>query len=184
VPFFLVGGGSFVYTIFHGVMHTTDSLTQIVVPGSTELDLRPGQYSVFLEEQSVVNGKVYSTTQSIDGLACHVSSVLSGAAIAIRKASMSTSYSVNGRSGHSVLEFPIQQPGRYRFACDYGESSRGPELVVAVGTGVDEAIFGTVLGGLAAFLGGGGGGLIVVLFVVIKREREKKRLRQAGQVQI
>ena len=184
LPFFLVGGGFFFYTIFHEVMHTTDSLTQIVVPGSTELNLQPGQYSVFLEEQSVMNGKIYSTTQSIDGLACRVSSVQSGASIAIQKASMNTSYSVNGRSGHSVLEFPIQQAGRYRFACDYGEGSTGSEVMVAVGAGVGEAIFGTVLTGLAAFFGGGGGGLAVILFVVIKRGREKKRLRQAGQLQI
>jgi hypothetical protein len=184
LPFFLIGGGFFVYTIFHGIMHLTDSLTQIVIPGSTELNLQRGRYSVFLEEESIVNGKIYSTTQSIDGLACRISSVQNGAAVAIEKASTSASYSVNGRSGHSILEFPIQQDGRYAFACDYGENSKGPEVVVAVGSGVSEAIFRTVIGSLAAFFGGCGAGLIVVLVVVFKREREKKLLRQSGQVQI
>ena len=184
VPFFLIGGGFFVYTTFHGIMHVTDSLTQVVVPGNAELNLQPGRYSVFLEEQSVVNGKIYSTTQSIDGLVCRVSSVQNGTTIAIEKSSMSTSYSVNGRSGHSVLEFPIQQAGRYAFACDYGENAKGPEVVVAVGSGVGEAVFRTVTVGLAAFFGGSGAGLIVVLVVVIKRERKRKRLRQSVQVQI
>lgn len=182
VPFFLIGGGFFVYTLFHGIMHVTDSLTQIVVPGSAELKLQPGRYSVFLEEQSVVNGKIYSTPQSIGGLVCHVSSVQNGAKIAIEKPSMNTSYSVNGRSGHSVLEFPIPQAGRYAFACDYGQNSKGPEVVVAVGSGVGEAISRTVIGGLAAFFGGSGAGLIVVLVVALKREHEKKRLRQSAQV--
>jgi hypothetical protein len=183
-PFFLIGGGFFFYTMFHGIMHVTDSLTQIVVPGKAELDLQRGRYSVFLEEQSTVNGKIYSTTQSIDGLVCRVNSVQNGATIAIEKSSMNTSYSVNGRSGHSVLEFQIQQAGKYSFACDYGENAKGPEVVLAVGSGVGEDIFRTVIVGLAAFFGGGGAGLIVVLVVVIRREREKKRLRQSAQVKI
>jgi hypothetical protein len=184
VPFLLIGGGFFGYTLFHGLMHVTDSLKQIVVPGSAELNLKPGRYSVFLEEQSTVNGKIYSTTQSVDGLACRVSSVQNGATIPIEKPSGSSTYSVGGRSGHSVLEFPIQQDGRYLFECDYGENSKGPEVVVAVGSGVGEAIARTVFGALASFFGGGGACLFVVLVVVIKREREKKRLRLSGQPQI
>jgi hypothetical protein len=132
----------------------------------------------------MVNGKIYSTTQSIDGLVCRVSSVQNGTTIAVEKPGTSTTYSVNGRSGHSVLEFPIQQSGKYAFACDYGESSKGPDVVVAVGSGVGEAISLTVIGGLAAFFGGSGTGLIVVLVVVTKRGSEKKRLRQSGQIQI
>jgi hypothetical protein len=183
-PFLLIGGGFFFYTLFHGIMHVTDSLTQIVAPGKAELDLQPGRYSVFLEEQSTVNGKIYSTTQSVTGLACRASSVQNGSIVAIEKPTMSTSYSVNGRSGHSVLEFSIQQAGKYAFACDYGEGAKGPEVVVAVGSGVGEAISRTVVGGLAAFFGGISAALIVVFAVVIKREREKKRLRQTALMQI
>lgn len=183
LSFFLIGAGFFAFTLFHGMMHVTDSLTQIVVPGGAELSLRRGRYSVFLEEQSMVNGKIYSTTQSIDGLVCRIRSVQSGATIPIEKPGMNTTYAVNGRSGHSVLEFPIQQDGRYAFACDYGEESKGPEVVVAVGSGVGEAISSMVIVGLAAFFGGGGAGAIAILVVVFKREREKKRLRQSGLTQ-
>lgn len=184
VPFFLIGAGLFAYTLFHGLMHITDSLTQVVVPGSVELNLQPGRYSVFLEEQSTVNGKIYSTTESINGLVCRVSSVQNGTPISIGKPGMSTTYSLNGRSGHAVLEFPIQQNGKYAFACDYGENSKGPEVVVAVGSGVGEAIFRTVIRGLASLFGGIGAGVIVILVVVIRREREKRRLRQSGLAQI
>jgi hypothetical protein len=180
-PFFAIGIGFFGYILFHGITHATDSLTQIVVPGGAQLSLQRGQYAVFLEEQSMVNGKIYSTTESIAGLECRITSVQSGSAVPIEKASMNTTYSVNGRSGHSVLEFPIQQSGRYAFACDYGQNSKGPEVVVAVGSGVGEAITATVLAGLAAFFGGNGMGLAVVLVVVIRRSRNKKQLRQAGQ---
>lgn len=183
VPLFLIGGGFFGYTLFHGITHVTDSLTQIVVPGGAELSLKRGQYSVFLEEQSIVNGKIFSTTQSINGLVCRVSSVQSGAPIAIEKSSANVSYSVNGRSGHSVLEFPIQQGGNYAFSCDYGAQSKGPEVVVAVGSGVGEAIVRAVLGGLGYFFAGGAAGVIVILVVVFKRERARKRLWQSGKVE-
>lgn len=182
VPFFLIGVGFFAYTLFYGLTHITDSLTQVVVPGSTELNLQPGRYSVFLEEESTVNGKIYSTKQSIAGLVCRVNSIQNGSALLIEKPGMNTSYSLNGRSGHSVLEFPIQQNGRYKFACDYGDSPRGPDVVLAVGSGVGEAISRTVMVGLASFFGGFGAGLIPLPIVLIMREREKKRLRQSGQV--
>jgi hypothetical protein len=182
VPFFLIGVGFFAYTLFHGLTHITDSLTQVVVPGSTELNLQPGRYSVFLDEESTVNGKIYSTKQSIAGLVCRVNSIQNGSALLIEKPGMNTSYSLNGRSGHSVLEFPIQQNGRYTFACDYGDSPRGPDVVLAVGSGVGEAISRTVMVGLASFFGGFGAGLIPLPIVLIMREREKKRLRQSGQV--
>jgi len=177
-PFIVIGASLFVYTLFHGLAHLTDSLTQVVVPGATELHLQPAVYTVFLEQESTVNGKIYSTTQSVAGLACRASSVQTGSSIGMRQPSMSTTYSVNGRSGRSVLEFPIQQEGRYRFACDYGESTTGPQVVVAVGTGVGDAIFVTVAGGIAELFGGLGAGAIVILIVVIRRERAKKRLKQ------
>ena len=183
LPLLLAGMGVFGYTLFQGITHATDSLTQVVVPGTAELRLHRGRYTVFLEEDSVVNGKIYSATQPVDGLTCSVTSTQNGSAIAVRQPSMSTTYSVGGRSGHSVLEFPIEQDGNYRFACDYGENTTGPVVVMAVGSGVGEAIFRTVLGALAAFFGGVAAGLIPVVIVVISRERRKKKLIQSFRAQ-
>jgi hypothetical protein len=183
-PLLLAGIGLFVYILFHGITHATDSLTQVVVPGTAELQLQRGLYTVFLEEESVVNGKVYSTTQPVDGLACHVSSIQNGSAIAVSRPGMNTTYSVGGRSGHSVLEFSIQQNGRYRFACGYGENATGPDIVLAVGSGVGEALWNTIVGGFAAFFGALAAGLVPVLIVVIMRRREMKKLIQSRHAQI
>lgn len=183
LPLFLAGMGVFGYTLFEGITHATDSLTQVVVPGAAELRLHRGRYTVFLEEESVVNGKIYSATQPVAGLTCSVSSTRNGSAIAVSQPNTSTTYSVGGRSGHSVLEFPIEQDGNYRFGCEYGESASGPEVVMAVGSGVGEAISRTVLGALAAFFGGGAAGLIPVVIVVLMRERQKKKLMQSLRAQ-
>ena len=174
----LGGGGLFGYILIHGLSHLTDSLKQIVVPGSAELNLQPATYTVFVEEQSVVNGQIYSTTQSINGLVCRVNSVQPPAVIQLRTATANTTYTANGRSGHSVLEFSIQRAGTYAFACNYGENSKGPQVVVAVGSGAGAAIARTVLGGLAAFFGGCGTGVLAILVVILRRERAKKKLRQ------
>jgi hypothetical protein len=175
LPFLLIGLSFFIYSLFHGVNHVTDSLTQVIVPGKAELVLRHGQdYTVFLEEQSVVNGRIYSTTQSVNGLECRVRSLQNETTIALRKSGMSTSYDLGVRSGHSVLEFSIQEDGKYEFSCDYGENSIGPTVVVAVGSGVGESIFSTIAEALVSFFGGIGAFAVVVLVVLIKRDREKK----------
>ncbi len=185
VPFFLIGGGLFFFALIQGITHATDSLTQIVVPGRAELGLQSGQtYTVFLERQSSVNGKIYSTTQPVEGLECRVTALSNGAGIAINRPSGTSSYEVNGRSGRSFLTFSIKQDGKYAFACDYGGNGKGPELVVAVGSGVDEAIIRTIASSLVAMFGGGGLGVLAILAVVIKRERDKKRIRQSGQIPI
>ena len=183
--FLAIAGGLFAYTLFHGLTHIADLLTQVVVPGSAELRLQSGRmYTVFLEEESVVNGRIYSTPESVAALECRVKSLQNGAAVALEKPSMNASYEFGGRSGHSVLEFPIQQAGKYEFACDYGENATGPAVVVAVGSGVTEAIFKIVSGALLILFGGIGACLAVGLFVFLKRRREMRRIAELGQAQV
>jgi hypothetical protein len=176
-PCFLIGAGLFLYSLLHGIQHATDSLTQVVVPGEAELSLRHGRaYTVFLEERSVVNGKIYSTDEPVNGLQCNVKPLHGEEEIPIHRPSMSTTYDVGGRSGRSVLEFRVPEDGTYKFACAYAEGASGPETVLAVGSGVGGRIFGTVFGSLAAMFGGIGSAGIVILLVFLLRERSKKRL--------
>jgi hypothetical protein len=185
VPFLLAGLGFFVYTLYHGITHLTDSLTQVVVPGRAELNLKRGRtYTVFLEEQSVVRGKVYSTKESIGGLECRVNSIPDGNAVRIVQPKSSTTYTAGGRSGRSVLEFSIQEDGTYGFACDYGGNSPGPEAVLAVGSGVGEAILRMVAASIVAMFAGGGLFLMVLLIVLIMRHRDGNRVRQFGRAPI
>jgi hypothetical protein len=183
-PFFLVACGLFAYALIVGFSHLTDSLTQVVVPGKASLNLQHGRtYQVFLEDQSVVNGEIYSSNQPVEGLVCRVNSVQDGSEVALRSSSSNTSYSVNGRSGHSVLEFLIQKDGEYDFACDYGQRAGGPRVVVAVGSVVGEKISRMVFSGLVELFGGIAAGLLVIDFVVVRRVRAKKRLWQSSQFQ-
>lgn len=181
----LSGCGLFVYFLVGGIFHLADHLTQVVVPGQAELALaQTGTYTVFLEEQSVVNGQIYSTSQSINGLKCSVNELGANAQeIPLRKPSSTINYSVGGRSGRSVLEFPVRESGQYRFACGYPEDLKGPEVVVAVGTGVGEQISSTVLRSLAAMFGGGAAAGLVIFVVYLMREKSKKELAKQASPQ-
>ena len=167
----------FAYFLFQGLFHITDSLTQVVVLGHAELSLRiPGTYTIFLEEQSVVDGKIYSTTKSVDGLKCSVTMRPANEQIPLRPPGMSANYNLGNRVGRSVLEFPVKVGGQYELSCDYPADTKGPQTVVAVGTGVGEKIFKTVLASLVSFLGGMGSGALVIALISIKRKAAKKKL--------
>jgi hypothetical protein len=156
-----------------------------VVPGHVDLTLtQAGTYTIFLEENSVVNGRVFSATQSVSGLECAVSE--QGAnerSIPVQAARGSVHYSVNERSGRSILQFVVAESGRYAFACGYAEGTSGPQVVVAVGTGVGKQIGGTVLRSLASMFGGFGLCGIVILVVYLLREKSKKQLAAQGNLQ-
>jgi len=168
--------GFFGYALWHGISHVTDGLVQVVIPGDAELSLKHEQlYTVFLESQSVVNGKIYSA-DAVNGLECKVKSVADEAAIPMRRAGTSTSYDLRGRSGRSVLEFHVPADGSYRFSCGYGETGHGSETVVAVGSGVGGQIMRTVFTSLLAMFGGFGSGLILFVGTFVVRKNAKARL--------
>jgi hypothetical protein len=181
VPFLLLGAGLFVYILVYRVSHMTDSLTQVVVPGRAELSLRGRRtYTVFVEEQSVLNGRVYSTTESIAGLECRVKAMPRGEAVRIRTAGMNTTYTIGGRSGRSALEFVTRDDGRYELACDYGENRRGPEVVVAVGSGLGMGILYTIAACLGSMLAGIVLCLAVVFVVAMMRDHNRRRILAAA----
>jgi len=100
---------------------------------------RPGVKTIFLEQESVVDGRVYATSGPISGLNCSVRSQ-DGASIGLRRPTASTSYALQGRAGKSALEFSVPAAGTYHFECGYEQGQSGPTVVVAVGSGVGTAI--------------------------------------------
>lgn len=178
VPFIVLGMGLFLFTLIHGIFHITDSLTQVVVPGSVELTFKKGlTYTVFLEEESVVNGKLYLSRVAVAGLTCNVKSSATGEAVDIWPAQSSVKYDIGSRSGRSILSFMVPEDGVYGFACQYAEGTNGPETVVAVGTGIGSKIVKLVFTGMAEMFGGEVLALIVFLWIFWQRERAQKLLR-------
>lgn len=174
---FVCGWVFFGLFLFKNLSGLSDKLQQVVVPGKAELTLRnPGEYTIYHEYRSVVGSKIYSTEESLSGLECALASKTTGQTVRLSRSSVSSSYSVGGRSGVAVLDFTIAQPGVYELSAGYAEGHNGPEAVLAVGQGFATGILTTVFGGLAIVFGSMGIALAIVLVTVVQRSNARKRL--------
>ena len=139
-----IGVGGCIAPLWTGLGHLGDNLTQVVVPGTADVDLKArGLYTVYLEQNSVVRGKIYSP-QIINGLTCELHSRATGAAVPLYQPRLRTNYSLGKRSGRSVLTFTLDHPGTYTFGCKYGDDAQSPDVVMAIGNGISERIIRTV----------------------------------------
>jgi len=173
-----VGGfvalGLFLWKNLSGV---TEGLQQVVVPGKVDLALaKPGKYTVFYEHESVVGNKIYSTGESVSGLECSLISARTGAAVRLSRSTVHSTYSMDGRSGTSFLDFSIDEPGTYELSAQYEEGREGPEVVLAVGQGFALKIVTAVFGGLAIVFGSMGVAVAIALVTLIKRSRARKEI--------
>ncbi len=150
-------------------------LQQVVAPGETELTLRePGNYTIFYEYHSVIGDKVYSTEESLSGLACVLVSKAKNSEIALSPSSMNSTYEFGGRSGRSIFDFKIYQPGVYALSAGYPQGQQGPEVVLAVGKDFTTGLFATILGALALVFGSMGIAVAITLVTLLKRSKKKK----------
>ena len=166
--FFLAGMGGMGFILFRGISSLDTGLVQIVVPGEKQLTLEPGDYTIFHERQSVVDGRVYSS-QSLGGLQLVVTSA-KGEDVALKPVTITGQYTFGGRSGVSVFDFTVANGGDYTVAGRYPGSS-GPDTVVAVGKGFFGGLLGMIFGGLASAFGGAGIALILFLTTLFRRRR-------------
>jgi hypothetical protein len=161
--------------LFWHVKAIEDPWFRIVAPKALELSLsEPGRYTIFLENVSSVDGKVY-VSQSISGLKITVTSVETGQPVAL-EANTGMSYSYSSHSGISIYDFDIETPGRYRFEAAYENGASEPEVVLAVGRGFFQWLFITIVAGLGLAFGGIASLAGAVFLLVFVRQKRKVAL--------
>lgn len=174
---FLAGVGLFVWFLFTRLASLEQELTQVVVPGETELVLdQPGTYTIFHEHRSFVGGRVYSNPRGLAGLECSLVSRRTGAEVPLTAPSGSMTYSLGGRSGVAILEFEIAEPGDYAFTASYPEGEEGPPGVLAIARGFMGKLFGTIFGAIGIFFGSAALAAVTAGVTFWKRSRAEKRL--------
>lgn len=147
-----------------------DNLTQVVVPGEATLTLaQPGNYTIFHERESVVDGRVYSST-SLSGLRVTLRNA-AGERVPLSGPVASTRYNFGGRSGVGIFEFRIAAPGRYRLTAAYDGGRTEPRTVLSVGSGFVASLLGTIFGGLGFAFGGVILGVAIAVPVFVKRRK-------------
>jgi hypothetical protein len=157
----------------------SDNLQQVVVPGNSDLMLsKTGEYIIFYENQTVVNGRVYSTDEDIPGLLIEVKNKTTGQDISTYSPGGSFSYSFGGRSGRSVVAFFIEQPGIYELSASYPQSDDGHEVVLAVGNNISGEIMSSIMLPLLLFFGSIGAAIVIAFITYRKRQEAAKRAEE------
>jgi hypothetical protein len=173
----VVGLSVFAWSLFSGISGIADELIQVVAPGTADLDLREvGEYTIFYENQSYVNGSFYYTGNDIAGLQIDIMEKFTGIRLDTYLPPSSFTYSIGGRFGRAILAFQVSRPGIYRLLASYPQDYQGPQVVLAVGRGFMERIISIVIRSLAAFFGS----IIIAaaLGIIIYRKRQKALDRQ------
>lgn len=147
------GFAAFAMFIYSGITDAESSLLQMTAPGGADLFLSvPGEYIIFYENNSYFNGRFYSTGEPISGLEVSVREKATGLDLTTYSPKSDFTYSLGGRSGRSIMSFSIERAGIYQINASYSERD-GPEAVLAIGKGMIEGLFSSILISLAALFG-------------------------------
>lgn len=169
----LAGSAVFIVFLFGTLGGLTKGLQQVIVPGSHEMTFyKTGTYFVYYEYKSVVDGKVYSTGETLSGLQCSVKHMASGARTRIEPASASSDYTMGGRAGKAILQFAIDEPGTYEFSAWYEDG--GQDIVLAVGQDFTMGLFVSIFGGIAILFGAWIIAGIIFIVTLVKRKKVVK----------
>lgn len=128
----VVGLAGFGYLLFTGLVGMADGTIRLNVPDIREVELdRPGGYTVFWETPSGEGHPASDDWAAIGGLIVRVEA-MNGAAIPVGSPGGSSTYSLHGRKGVSIMAFKIESPGRYRIVTDLARSRPVRPVVLAV----------------------------------------------------
>ena len=148
-------------------------MIRVVVPGSTVITLdKPGDYTIYHEQQSYVDGELYAS-DSIAGLRVALVGE-GGAAVKLRVPVSSSSYSIGSRKGSSIFIFTISQPGRYRLTTTLAGDRSEPKAVLAIDQGMMGRLFALIGATLAIVFGGIAVAGIIVIVTLLQRSRAAK----------
>lgn len=170
-------------TVFSTINNLTDiPSVQVVVPGRNDIRLsEAGKYTIFYEHKSVVENSVYSTSEDIPGIQVVLTTEDAGTEIPLSKRSMSSSYTIGGRSGVSLFDFTIDRPGTYEIAASYPSSIHGPQIVLAIfhASSIDKLfsdIMNLALRGFALVFVPFAVGIAIIVVTFIKRRKAKRTI--------
>jgi len=172
----IIGFAAFGLSIYTVTSDAEGGLLQMTAPGSADLSLaESGEYIIFYENNSYLDGKFYSTGEQISGLGVQVNEKATGLNLATYPANTSFTYSLGSRSGRSIMVFTAPRAGIYQLNASYSGRA-GPVVVLAVGKGIMEGILSSIMISLLALFGSIA--IAAAITFVTYRRRKKAFQRQ------
>lgn len=168
-----------VMLIINLITTVSSSSEQIVMPSSTDIELvDPGKYYIYYEYESVVDGKIYSTgSADVSGFRVFIVNKSNNENVELLTPIFNSNYSFSGRTGYSVFEFMIEEPGSYEITGHY-EHGAGEEIVLAIGKGFVGNMFASILGAIAILFGSTAICIAIIVITTIKRRKHIKNQQE------
>lgn len=154
VMMLVIGFSVFVWSLFSGITGLTSGLIQIIGPGASELNLNEaGEYTVFYENQSYVDGRFFSTGDNISCLQIEIIEKSTGSRLSTYSPPSSLTYSMGGRFGKAIPTFQVRSPGIISLERITLLDTRDHRWFWRLGHGFMEGILSTVAISLVVFFG-------------------------------
>lgn len=164
VPFAV--GAALAVVSFVRLFDNLEGMPRLVVPGERSVELDAGNYVVYGESRSIVDGTAYVSDQF--SVRCALAKQ-DGTEIPLSHSSIERTYELGDHAGSGLFEFELPTRETVKLSC----TTEDGKVVLAIGRGIGGAIVAGVLsvmlGGLAA----------VVVFVVVFIKRRRWRRREA-----
>jgi hypothetical protein len=164
-----------------------DNLTQVIVPGSAEINFpKEGAYAVYYEYHSEINGVKYVRDKYPPYMNCQLTSKATGQDVELASPhAEGDMYSTQNRERVGVLmkSISINQPGVHIFSCQNVDGRSDPQIVLAVGPNIIWEFFNLAAKPLAAavcgsfvFVGACVISAVILVVVALKRYQVKNTL--------
>src|ERR1043166_6583456 len=93
-----------------------EAMPRVVVPGTGEVELEPGDYVLYGETESTFGGTAYRIASL--QLRCGMQALPDGAPIALSRPMARVSYGFGGYAGSSMFTLTIPHTGHYHLSCE------------------------------------------------------------------
>ena len=144
---------------------------RVTVPGTNTIELNePGNYIIFFEHKSMVDGKLVET-DNINGLVSTLRNIETGEVIELDEPSWNTTYSIAGNEGEGIFSFGIDEIGKYELESWY-EDGEGEEARLVISKGIGMLIRPVILS-VVVFLVFAG--VAITIFIVTRIQRVKSK---------
>ena len=134
IGIFLAGMAAMAAFLFTRLIGMDDGLTRFVVPGEQTLTLEAGNYTIFHEPQSVIDGKIYAAPGALGGLTVTVDRPGRRRRAARRRAAPGATASAATPATPSSTS-PHASAGAYASPAAMPTARQARETVLAVGAG-------------------------------------------------
>jgi hypothetical protein len=160
----LAAAGVAVFVVLR--ISSTDPDFRLILPGSQEITMDAGDYTLFYEHKTVLNGNEYTSDITVPEIRFFVMAP-DESGLELTAPTVSDSYEFEGREGYSVVEFTIDSPGDYTVGGGYEDGRLGSLFVFALG----KSATGSLLIAVISIVGGLGVSAALIANTFMTRRR-------------